>query len=638
MPYIINNRNNDTIIIPDGELNQDYSVDLVGRNYENYGQIIATGFVDLLNNFASASAPAKATDGQLWYDNTLKKLRVYDSTSGGWKPTGILVSSSRPTNTFGLEGNGTAYYDTSLGQLYIHANGGYQLANKAGEISDAYVADSALGNPAEYGTTLRNIYLTDTAGVKRAVMALVYVNSGENSAFFENEKVIAIFSGHSQFEAADQNSVSGGVSTNYYAQLTETGGIGVNIQPGINLRSDNNSEVERAQQALRADVAYALNEGSYGNDSANNIAASTVFHSGKDVIPGQSTHQLGNTANKWAETHTGDVVIGGVTAQNYLRKATGSWVSIGSASNEIDEAHIEDLYIAGNLTTAAGDVDLSTSNVSANNLTANSVTIDGYTLPIVAGTNSQQIYIDANGDCHWADPASTVSDIIVGNGIEIVTDVNTVNPVTGSPLAITQRTVNLDIDESYIRNLFSGATNIDYDTTTGVITNTYTSPFDTYEPADFVKVTTNQTVGGVKTFTSAPRFNDGIEISDEISYSGTQVFRSSATEYVSFASDGSIYTTGDITGLSDARVKTDLVKIENALDKVDQLTGYVYTRTDIDQKQTGLIAQDVKKVLPEAVKENADGLNTVAYGNMMGLIVQSIKELRQEIEQLKKGN
>lgn len=97
--------------------------------------------------------------------------------------------------------------------------------------------------------------------------------------------------------------------------------------------------------------------------------------------------------------------------------------------------------------------------------------------------------------------------------------------------------------------------------------------------------------------------------------------------------NGAITATGDITAFSDARLKTDLVRIEGALDKVEALTGYVYTRLDTGAKQTGLIAQDVQAVLPEAVAEGEH--LSVAYGNLMGLMVEAIKELRAEVATLR---
>ena len=93
MPYIIQNRAGQTIVIPDGALNQDFSIDLIGRNYENYGQIIAQSFIDILDNFANTNAPAKQVDGQLWFDTSTKVLRVYNATEGQWVPLLPIISA-----------------------------------------------------------------------------------------------------------------------------------------------------------------------------------------------------------------------------------------------------------------------------------------------------------------------------------------------------------------------------------------------------------------------------------------------------------------------------------------------------------------------------------------------------------------
>jgi len=103
-----------------------------------------------------------------------------------------------------------------------------------------------------------------------------------------------------------------------------------------------------------------------------------------------------------------------------------------------------------------------------------------------------------------------------------------------------------------------------------------------------------------------------------------------------------IITTGDITAfgtLSDIRRKKNIERIENALDKVSELNGYTFQYIDREDRMTGLIAQEVEKVLPEAVysTETFDGEQTKAlrYGNMVGLLVEAINELREEVEKLK---
>ena len=92
---------------------------------------------------------------------------------------------------------------------------------------------------------------------------------------------------------------------------------------------------------------------------------------------------------------------------------------------------------------------------------------------------------------------------------------------------------------------------------------------------------------------------------------------------------------GDITNDSDIRIKKDLQKIDDALHKVTKLTGYTFTRIHDDVRSTGLVAQEIKEVLPEVVREDADGMYSVAYGNMMGLIVEAIKDLRTEVQELR---
>tara|TARA_Y100000385_G_scaffold163416_1_gene169353 strand:+ start:683 stop:2146 length:1464 start_codon:yes stop_codon:yes gene_type:complete len=108
-----------------------------------------------------------------------------------------------------------------------------------------------------------------------------------------------------------------------------------------------------------------------------------------------------------------------------------------------------------------------------------------------------------------------------------------------------------------------------------------------------------------------------------------------------------IWTSGNVTAYSDIRVKTNIEHIPNALDKVCQLNGYTFDRTDVTFddhgepetpiRQTGVIAQEVLKVLPEAVMGDEDGHYSVAYGNMVGLLIEAVKELKAEVEELK-GN
>jgi hypothetical protein len=98
----------------------------------------------------------------------------------------------------------------------------------------------------------------------------------------------------------------------------------------------------------------------------------------------------------------------------------------------------------------------------------------------------------------------------------------------------------------------------------------------------------------------------------------------------------SIYASHDIAAFSDITVKKDVQKIENAIDKVKELNGYTYVRTDDETgtRRAGVIAQEVQKVLPEVVSANPDGTLNVAYSNMIALLIEGMKEQQATIEKL----
>jgi hypothetical protein len=128
-------------------------------------------------------------------------------------------------------------------------------------------------------------------------------------------------------------------------------------------------------------------------------------------------------------------------------------------------------------------------------------------------------------------------------------------------------------------------------------------------------------------------------------------FGSSTTSssYIIYAS-GNIYATGTITAASDARKKTEIKTVTNALDKVNQLRGVTYKRIDLKEDDSrynkveiGVIAQEVEPILPEVVTYASDvDEYAVSYGNFAGLFIEAIKEqteiintLKKEIEELK---
>jgi hypothetical protein len=92
----------------------------------------------------------------------------------------------------------------------------------------------------------------------------------------------------------------------------------------------------------------------------------------------------------------------------------------------------------------------------------------------------------------------------------------------------------------------------------------------------------------------------------------------------------------DFVTTSDLRLKSEIEPIPDALGKLHRLTGVTFQMRGSDRRQMGLIAQDVQRVAPEAVVE-AEGVLRLAYGNLIGLLVEAIKDLAVEVEQLKRN-
>jgi hypothetical protein len=157
------------------------------------------------------------------------------------------------------------------------------------------------------------------------------------------------------------------------------------------------------------------------------------------------------------------------------------------------------------------------------------------------------------------------------------------------------------------------------------------------------------------TFSLETDLRDGItavgrDTNDFISIGTSQLdFYINGGNKVRIESDGDIHADGNViaysTTISDERLKTDIVKIDSALDKVDQINGYTFTYTADGKKSAGVIAQEVERVLPSAITESKLPLKmgeddkteykTVQYDQLIGLLVEAVKELKAEIAELK---
>ena len=120
MAYTVNKTNSSSspnqYTVQDGVLNTQTDLSFIGKGYAGYGEIVAENFLHLLENFAGTTEPSKPIQGQLYYDSTNNRLKVYSGSS--FTPAGgnVPYQSAAPSALT----QGDLWIDSDTGQLYFY--------------------------------------------------------------------------------------------------------------------------------------------------------------------------------------------------------------------------------------------------------------------------------------------------------------------------------------------------------------------------------------------------------------------------------------------------------------------------------------------------------------------------------------
>lgn len=98
---------------------------------------------------------------------------------------------------------------------------------------------------------------------------------------------------------------------------------------------------------------------------------------------------------------------------------------------------------------------------------------------------------------------------------------------------------------------------------------------------------------------------------------------------------GIMYSSGDVTGFSDIKLKSDIELLDRPIERLFRFSGNTFWRKDLNAWQTGMIAQEVEEAIPHSVHENEDGIKGVAIMAPIALLVEVCKEQQRQIDELK---
>jgi hypothetical protein len=667
MAYTITPTNGQNpIIVADGTLNTSTSLTLVGKNYPSYGTILDQNLFRLLENSANSTAPTAPVIGEIYWNTATNNLSVWNGSI--WRILGsvtVAPANAAPATTT----IGDLWWDSTNGALKGYdATNGWKLIGPMGglaNISSQTISDGNYNHTCMVfklgvlGTTYM-IFSTDAAfNPSPAIDGFQTIYPGLNlpsTAFLANAKF---------YGQANDSVTVGGIYANSFLRndqnSTTTGTITIQNNNGLTIGTNNfNFNVyNNVNSVINSVTPGGMMNFQVHNGSGTNIDSMDIYPNGNvvcnydlvvvgNIKSGGSSDFLISTTTPSINPVTGALQVRGGTGvlgninvggtQNYF-------VGNVTAANLNSNAIIRGTTINGttlnvptiNTTTIAGATNISTTNLTVTALTASTIGCTTITasggitgsISTAAQTNITSLGTLTSLTVSGATNLGAVSNLKISGGVAQ-------QFLTSDGTTCSWATVTVPTDNGSFTN---GAGYITAAALVGLASSSSLSAYALLAGAAFT--------GAISSTGSIT----GSSLSTSGSVSGGTGSFSGAVATGPLTVTGSISASGDITAFatSDARLKTDIKKIDGALDKLLTLTGITYGWNEVGasvldlpddynpniDREAGLIAQDVLDVLPEVTATRPNGYLAIRYERLVPLLIEAIKELKSEINELK---